>query len=51
MDEFERDYNFRFEEPGGTELVSHPRKVDSARITEPSRRREKDKPKGTFLEQ
>jgi len=28
QDEFEHKYNFRFEEPGGTEIASHPREID-----------------------
>jgi protein KRI1 len=30
LDEFEHRYNFRFEEPGGTEVVSHARTIDGS---------------------
>ncbi|BEJ13502.1 hypothetical protein CspHIS471_0306760 [Cutaneotrichosporon sp. HIS471] len=29
-DEFETEYNFRFEEPGAATIVTHPRQIDSA---------------------
>lgn len=29
-DEFETEYNFRFEEPGAATIVAHPRQIDSA---------------------
>lgn len=37
-DEFEAKYNFRFEEPGSTAIVSYPRDVESVRKTDDKRK-------------
>lgn len=43
MDKFEKSYNFRFEEEGGTELQTHARKVeDSVRIKESKRKTQRE---------
>lgn len=36
---FEARYNFRFEEPGGTELISHPRKIEGTVRKEDDKRK------------
>lgn len=38
VDEFEQKYNFRFEEPGGAEVVSHARKIEGS-LRRPDERR------------
>merc|ERR1712137_33759 len=43
QEEFEKRHNFRFEEPGGTELVSHPRDIgDSVRREDNKRKRKRE---------
>ena len=49
QEEYERKYNFRFEEPDGCDIASYPRKmIDSVRVGDNSRkekRKEKEKRK------
>merc|ERR1712137_1494963 len=46
QEEFEKRHNFRFEEPGGTELVSHPRDIgDSVRREDNKRKRKREQRK------
>lgn len=40
-DKFEAAYNFRFEEPGGTDIAGHPRVVEGAVRKEDDRRKRK----------
>lgn len=37
-DRFEANYNFRFEEPGGAQIVGHPRRVEDAFRKEDNKR-------------
>merc|ERR1712137_345678 len=41
QDEFEHKYNFRFEEPGGTEIASHPREIDDTVRRKSDKRKKK----------
>ena len=41
QEQFEHEYNFRFEEPGGTSIRSHARNIDGTLRREDTRRREK----------
>ena len=44
MDKFEKVYNFRFEEPGGDQIMTHPRKIeDSQRVKESKRAPERQR--------
>ena len=41
QEQFEHEYNFRFEEPGGTSIRSHARNIDGTLRREDTRRRDK----------
>lgn len=41
QDEFEQKYNFRFEEPGGTEIASHPREIEDTVRRKSDKRKKK----------
>ena len=43
---FENQYNFRFEQPGGTQLTTHARTVDTVRRGDDKRKRERDRKRG-----
>jgi protein KRI1 len=43
---FENEYNFRFEQPGGTDLVTHARTLSSARRGDEKRKKERERKKG-----
>lgn len=41
-EKFETNYNFRFEQPGATEITTHPRDVQSVRRKEEKRKKERE---------
>lgn len=43
MDQYEAEYNFRFEEPGGTSITQYPREVQNSLRQKPETRKEKRK--------
>jgi protein KRI1 len=43
MDVYEAEYNFRFEEPGGTTITQYPRGVQNSLRQKPETRKEKRK--------
>lgn len=43
MDQYEAEYNFRFEEPGGTSILQYPRSVSNSLRQKPETRKEKRK--------
>jgi len=45
MDQYEAEYNFRFEEPGGTAITQYPRQIGDTLRQKTETRREKRKKK------
>lgn len=41
MDKYEAEYNFRFEEPGGTAITQYPRSFENSLRQKPETRKEK----------
>ena len=50
-EEFETQYNFRFEQPGGTEITTHARTLSSARKGDEKRKKERERKKAMKEEQ
>mmetsp|Transcript_26745 Transcript_26745/g.87736 ORF Transcript_26745/g.87736 Transcript_26745/m.87736 type:complete len:677 (+) Transcript_26745:41-2071(+) len=50
-EQFESMYNFRFEEPGGTALVSHPRVIEDSVRRDPDKRKRKRQEKSVRIEE
>jgi len=50
-EEFETQYNFRFEQPGGTEIMTHARTLSSSRRGDEKRKRERERKKALKEEQ
>ena len=51
VDEFESQYNFRFEQPGGTILTTHARTLSTARQEDRKRKRERERKRTSKEEQ